>query len=70
MASGKRSPPVEAVRKARLCTSSLQSFRELKKKKKEIVVLPLMCGWQRYVLLEKILNSPPCRVLTDHVMWW
>lgn len=31
-----------------------------------------MCGWQRYVLLEKILNSPPCcfcEDLADHVTW-
>lgn len=60
---------MEAVRKARLCTLSLKFFTDLKMKKKKtkIVVLPLMCGWQRYVLLEKILNSPPCcfcKVLT------
>lgn len=68
MAPGKKSSLVEAVRKARLCTSSLKAFTELKIKK---VVFPLMRGWQRYVLLEKILNSLPCsfcEVLTDRVM--
>lgn len=66
---------MEALGKAGLRASSPKCLRELKKEnkqKKKVVVLPLMCGWQRHVLLEKILNSPPCcfcEVLIHCVMW-
>lgn len=73
MAPGKRSPLVEARGKAGLRASSPECLRELKKEnKKNVVALPLMCGWQRHVLLDTILNSPPCcfcQVLTHCVMW-
>lgn len=68
MAPGKRGPLVEALRKAGLHASELKKENNRKK----VVALPLMCGWQRHVLLEKILNSLPCcfcEILTHCVMW-